>query len=173
MIVEDGFLLPAEVVEDLTDDPLHIWSDGTFAAVILVVTFAREEVDEMVLDGTLQVMGHIVVHPFEADGHADRFVRAILWAVRSLHLRVSEVDIRDNGIVAGHVVFQDVSQTALADRAVLTLAYDVAFRYFTENLFSVWGWSFLHGLFLYGFTLVRLQIYEIFPNKVVSREKFL
>ena len=69
-----GFLGPAVVLDDLADVTLHIGRHGPGAVVVLVVTLAGIDMDEMVLDGTLNTTWHIIIDGGEADGHADGVV---------------------------------------------------------------------------------------------------
>ena len=146
--VEDRFCRPSESDECLADGFFYVGGDGTAAAVVDVVAFAGEDADESVLDGTLQVARHVVVHVREADGHTEWLVGTISGAVRALHLRVPEVDNRGDRSVLRHIVFQNAAQAVLADGAVLALAHDAVFCHFAEPLFFVFFGDVLHGLFL-------------------------
>ena len=133
--VEDRFLCPAEGEEGLADGGFDVGGDGAAAVVVLVVAFAGEKVNEAILDGTLQMMGHVVVHPFEAEWHTDWFVGTILGTIRVLHLRISEIDSGHDRIILGDIVLQDTAKAVFPDGAVLTLAYDTFCRHFPEVLF--------------------------------------
>ena len=133
--VEDGFLCPAGGEEGLADGGFDVGGDGAAAAVILVVAFAGEKVNEAILDGTLQMMGHVVVHLFEAEGHTDWFVGTILGTIRVLHLRISEIDSGHDRIILGDIVLQDTAKAVFPDGAVLTLADNTFCRHFPEVLF--------------------------------------
>ena len=128
--------MPAVVAEGLADIALDIGSEGTGTVVVLVVAFAGEEADEAVLDGALQMMGHVVVHPFEAEGHTDRLVGAILGAIFSLHPWVSEIDTGNNKVIHGDIVLEDATKAMFPDRTVLTLADDAFSHHFAEKVFS-------------------------------------
>lgn len=132
--IEGGVLRPAEGEEGVADEVLDVGGDGALGAVVLVVAFAGEEADEVVLDGALQMAGHVVVHLAEAEGHADGLVWAILGAVGLLHLRVPQVDIRDDRVVLGYIVLDDAAKTVLAEGTYLALANDAFCRHFTEFL---------------------------------------
>ena len=71
-----GLLGPAVVFDGLTDVALDIRCHGAGAVVVLVVTFAGINMDEMVLDGTLDTTRHIVVDGGEADRHTDGLILA-------------------------------------------------------------------------------------------------
>ena len=116
----------------MADGGFDVGGDGALAVVVLVVALAGEDGDEAVLDSALLTVGHVVVHLLEAEGHADGVVGAIPGTACLLHLRVAEVDGRDNGIVFGHIVLEDAAQAMFADGAVLTLAYDTFCRHFSE-----------------------------------------
>ena len=76
VVVEDGGLLPAGGEEGLADETLDVGGDGTATAMVLVVALAREETDEVVLDGPLHVTRHVVIDGGKSDGHADGLVVA-------------------------------------------------------------------------------------------------
>ena len=118
--VEDGFLMPAEVVEGLADELFYIRSDGTTAVVIFVVKFPVGKVDEVILDGTLQMAWHVVVHPLEAEGHADWFDGTIVGAVCFLSHWISEIYGLDNRVILRNIVHQDAAKAMLLHRTVLT-----------------------------------------------------
>ena len=141
--VEDGFLSPAGGEEGLADGGFDVGGDGTAAVVVLVVAFAREEADEAVLDGTLQMMGHVVVHPAEAEGHTDGLIRAILGTIFSLHLLVPEVDAGNDKVILGDIVLEDVAQAMFPKGAVVALTDSTFCRHFSESLF-------LHSLCIFG-----------------------
>ena len=44
--------------------------------MILVVAFTGVDVDEVVLDGTLNATWHVIIDGGESDGHADRLIVA-------------------------------------------------------------------------------------------------
>ena len=134
--VEDGFLLPAEGEESLADGLLYIGGDGAFAVVVFVVAFAGVDADEAVLDGALEMMGHVVVHLLESEGHAHGFVGAVLRAAFALHQWIPEVDGTDDRVVLRDIVLQYTTQAMLADWAYLALA-DSAFRCHFSELFDI------------------------------------
>ena len=133
--VEDGVLGPAEGEEGLADDGFDVGGDGTAAVVVLVVAFAREEADEAVLDGAFQMMGHIVVHLLEAEGHTDRCVGAILGAIFSLHLWITEIDTGNEKVILGDIVLEDVAKAMFPKGAVVALADSTFCRHFSESFF--------------------------------------
>lgn len=106
----------------MSDELLDVGGDGTAAAVVLVVALARETADEVVLDGSLQVVRHVVVHAFQAEGHADLLAGAVLRTAFLLHPGVAKMDGHDRGMVLGDIVLQDTAKTMLADGAMLALA---------------------------------------------------
>ena len=149
VIVEDGLMLPAEVVEGLADELFYIRSDGTTAVVIFVVKFPVGKVDEVILDGTLQTAWHVVVHPLEAEGHADWFDGTILGAVCFLGHWISEIYSRDNRVILWNKVFKDTAKAMLLYRTIKTLADGIVLRHFAEQFFFGLGKVVFHGLYLY------------------------
>ena len=143
VVVEDGGFCPAEGEEGLADGGFDVGGDGAAAVVVLVVALAGEKADEAVLDGTLQMMGHVVVHLFEAEGHTDRLVGAILGAIFSLHLWVSEIDTGNNKVIHGDIVLDDATKAMFHKGAVVALTDSTFCRHFSESLF-------LHSLCIFG-----------------------
>ena len=132
VVVEDGVLLPAKVVEGLADELFYIRSDGTTAVVIFVVKFPVGKVDEVILDGTLQTAWHVVVHPLEAEGHADWFDGTILGAVCFLSHWIPEIYGLDNRVILRNIVHQDAAKAVLFHGTILTLAHSIVLRHFAE-----------------------------------------
>lgn len=147
--VKGGLLLPAEVVEGLADELFYVRSDGTTAVVIFVVKFPVGKVDEVILDGTLQTAWHVVVHPLEAEGHADWFVGTILGAVCFLGHWIPEIYGRDNRVILRNKVFKDTAKAMLLYRTIKTLAHCFVLRHFAEQFFFGLSGVGFHGLNLY------------------------
>ena len=141
--------MPAEVEEGLADELFYVRSDGTTAVVIFVVKFPVGKVDEVILDGTLQAAWHIVVHLFEADRHADRFVGTILGAVCFLGHWIPEIYGRDNRVILRNKVHQDAAKAMLLYWTFKTLAHCFVLRHFAEQFFFGLGGVGFHGLNLY------------------------
>ena len=133
--VEGGVLLPAGGEEGLADDGLDVGGDGAAAIVILVVELTVEMIDEVVLDGALQMVRHVVVHLLETKRHTDGLVWAILRTVLALHLGITEVDCGDNRIILRNIVLQDAAKAMLPDGTILTLTNCSFCRHFSEFLF--------------------------------------
>ena len=136
VVVEDGFLRPAGGEEGLADELLDVGGDGTATSVVLIVTLAREEADEAVLDGALQVARHVEVHALQAEGHTDGVVGTELRTVRSLHLGIAEMDGENRWIVLRNIVLQDATEAVFADGTTLALADGCFCCYFSETLVS-------------------------------------
>ena len=115
--------------------------------MILIVALAREEVDEAGLDAALQVAGHVVVHPFQAERHTDGFGWTILRAVVALHSGIQQVDAGHHRIVARDVRTQNTAQAMLPDRTRLAVADGIAFRHFLKKLFSRFRGVCFHRFF--------------------------
>ena len=89
---ELGFMRPAIVLEGLADVTLHIGRHGTGAVVVLVITLAGIDMDEVVLDGTLHPSWHVVIDGGESDGHTDGVVFGKQRTALTLHLGIVQVD---------------------------------------------------------------------------------
>ena len=140
IVVEGGFLFPVEGEEGLTDGGFDVGGDGALGAVVLVVAFAGEEGDEVLLDGAGLAAGDFVVHVGEAEGHADGLIGTVLGTVLALHLRVSEIDNGGDEVLLWDIVLQVAAQAVLALGAALTFADSSFLCYFAEKVFSVhWG----------------------------------
>lgn len=128
VVVEGGFLRPAEGEEGLADGCFDVGGDGAAATVVVVVAAAGEEGDEVVLDIACLAAGNVVVHLADSERHADGLVGTELWAVFALHLWVPEVDDSHDRVIFWDIVFQDGAQAMFAPGAALALA-DSTFCY--------------------------------------------
>ena len=129
-------MLPAIGEEDLTDDALGVGGDGTTAVVVFVVTFSGEEGDEMILDGALQMAGHVIIHAGEAERETHGFIRTISGTTLLLHLGVTEVYVGDQRVILGNIVPQEAAQTVLPQGTYLTLTHGTGCCHFSELFFS-------------------------------------
>lgn len=136
VVVEGGLLLPAEGEKSLADELLDVGGDGAAATVIVVIAPARKEVDEVVLDGTLQTAWHVEVHLFETEGHADWLVGTVVGAVCFLSHWISEIYSRDNRVILRNIVHQDVAKAMFFHWTILTLAHSMVLRHFAELVVS-------------------------------------
>lgn len=148
---ELGFLIPAVAFEGLADVGLYIGSEGTGAVVVLVVTFAGIDGDEVVLDGTLDATRHVVVSVGETVGHADWGVVAVFRAVVALHLGIGEVDAGDTTLILSDISAEDVAETMVAKGTAGAVAYEVVRGFFAKDFFArLGGNSFLfHHVLLF------------------------
>ena len=89
---EGGLLVPAVVLEGLTDVALDIGREGTSAVVVFVIALTGIDMNKVVLDGALDAAWHVVIHGGESEGHADGLVIAEPRTTFALHLRISKVD---------------------------------------------------------------------------------
>lgn len=154
VVVEDGLLLPAEVEEGLADELFYVRSDGTTAVVIFVVKFPVGKVDEVILDGTLQMAWHVVVHPLEAEGHADWFDGTILGAVCFPGHWIPEIYGRDNRVILRNIVHQDAAKAMLLYRTIKTLAHCFVLRHFAEQFFfGLSGVGFHSSFFMFNIVM--------------------
>ena len=141
---ELGFLRPAIVLEGLADVTLHIGRHGTGAVVVLVITLAGIDMDEVVLDGTLHPSWHVVIDGGEADGHADRFVFGKQRTALTLHLGIVQVDTVGVKSVLGLVTGEQAVKAMLTKGADCTVADAVVVCFFSEDLLSgLWCLIFL------------------------------
>lgn len=95
------------------------WGNGTVAAVVFVVTLAVEMLDEELLQGMGNALGHVVVHLRDAKGHADGLVVAVHGTGIGLHRRVVEVDAVGDAAVFWCIVTQLPAEAVLAQGAGL------------------------------------------------------
>ena len=65
---------------------------GTIAAVVFVVALAIEVLNEMLLQGTGNALGHVIIHLCNAEWHADGLIVTIHGTRICLHRRMIEVD---------------------------------------------------------------------------------
>lgn len=137
----------------MADELLDVGGDGAAATVIVVIAPARKEVDEVVLDGTLQTARHVVVHLLEAEGHADWFIGTVVGAVRFLSHWISEIYSRDNRVILRNIVHQDAAKAMLLHRTVLTLAHCIVLRHFAELVVSGLGGVGFH-CFVFMFNII-------------------
>ena len=147
VIIEDGFLRPAGGEKGLADDLLDVGGNGTAATMIVVIAPARKEVDEAVLDGTLQTARHVVVHLLEAEGHADWFVGTVVGAICFLSHWIPEIYSRDNRIILRNIVHQDAAKAMLFHGTILTLAHSMVLRHFAELVVPGLGGVGFHSSF--------------------------
>ena len=103
VIVELDGLLPAKAEDGLADVLLVLWGNGTIAAVVFVVALAVEVLDKVLLQGTGNAQGHVVVHLRNAKGHADGVVVAVHGTCLGLHRRIVEVDTGRDATVLGDI----------------------------------------------------------------------
>lgn len=162
--VEGRLLCPAVGEEGLENGGFDVGGDGAFGAVVFVVALAGKEADEAVLDGTLQMAGHVIVHLAEAEGHTDGFGRTILGTVGTLHPGVPEIDRRDKRIILWNIVLQDATQAVRPHWADLALADSSFCHYFSVFLFFCFDWCriLLNHIHLLCFYRFRQQRYHSF-----------
>lgn len=139
--IEGRLLRPAKLDEDTADDLFLGWRDGLIAAVKLIIAFAIEEIDEMVLDGLLQMFGHVVVHRLEAERHAHGLAAHVARAVGLLHLGVPEIDAGGNRVLLGDIVLQETVQAMFPERALIAVTDSIFSCLLAEKLFSVFDCS--------------------------------
>lgn len=89
------------------------------------------------------MMGHVVVHLFEAEGHTNRFVGAILGAAFSLHLWVPKIDTGNDKVILWNIVLEDATKAMFPKGAVVALTDSTFCRHFSESFF-------LHSLCVFG-----------------------
>ena len=59
--IEDGLGFPAVGLDGFADDLLYVGGDGAGAVVVLIVSLTGIDVDEVILDGTLDAAWHIII----------------------------------------------------------------------------------------------------------------
>ena len=136
---EGGLLKPAAFLEGLEHVALDVGSQRAGTVVILVATLAGIDIDEMVLDGTLQTAWHIVIDSGEAVGHANGFVLAKQWTVFALHLGVTEVDAGGVEPFRWFVVAENAVEAVHTQRADVTVAGLVVVCLFGKDFFAAPG----------------------------------
>ena len=127
---------PAVVLEDLADVTLDVGSQRAGAVVILIVALAGVDVDEVVLDGSLQTAWHVVIDGGEPLGHADGLVLAEQWTVFALHLRITEIDTGNVEAFCRLVVAENAVKAVIAQGADVTVAGFVVVGLLGEDFFA-------------------------------------
>ena len=141
--VEVGLLCPAVVFESLADVAFHIRRHGTGAIVVLVITLAGIDMDEVVLDGTLHTARHIIIDSGDTNRHADGLVLAEQRTILTLHLWVVQVDTVGIYPVFRFVTGKDTMETVLTKGADRAIADTVVISLLCKNLLSgLWGLLF-------------------------------
>ena len=115
--MKGGLLRPTVVFEGLADVTFHIGRHGTGAIVVLVVTLAGIDMDEVVLDGTLHSSWHIVIDRREIDGHTDGLVLAEQRTAFTLHLRIVQIDTVGVYPVFGFITGENTVEAVLTKGA--------------------------------------------------------
>lgn len=142
--MEGRLLGPAVVFDGLADVAFYIGCHGAGAVVVFVVTLARIDMDEVVLDGTLNTTWHIIIDGGETDGHADRFVFGKQRTALTLHLGIVQVDTVGVKSVLGLVTGEQAVQAMLTKGADRAVADAVVVCFFSEDLLSgLWCLIFL------------------------------
>ena len=124
---------PAEVEAGGLDEGEDVGGDGTLAVVVLVVDGAPQGADEVVLDGTHGVLGHLVIEVLlESDIHAEGLAVAEIVARAVGHLVVVGADAA--GDVQGGVdmAANEVAQAAVVLGTVVVEAVQVALGFLLE-----------------------------------------
>ena len=96
---------------------LDVGGERTGAVVVLVVAFAGVDVDEVVLDSTLDASRHVVIDSGKTGGYADRIILTELGAVGALRLGTVEVDAEDVKPVGWCVTGKNAVEAMLTKRA--------------------------------------------------------
>lgn len=139
-----GFLGPAVVLDDLADVTLYIGRHGTGAVVIFVIALTGIDMDEVILDVTLNPTRHIVIDGGESDRHADRLIFAKQRTAFTLHLGIVQVDTVGVKSVLGFVTGEQAVQAMLTKGVDCAVADAVVVCFFSEDLLSgLWCLIFL------------------------------
>ena len=113
---------PAVVFDGLADVAFYIGCHGTGAVVVRVVTFTGIDMDEVVLDGTLDTTWHIIIDGGEADGHTNRLIFAKQGTAFTLHLGIVQVDTVGVKSVFGFITGEYAVKAMLTKGANRTVA---------------------------------------------------
>lgn len=112
--------------------------------MVLVITFAGIDMDEMILDGTFDATWHIIIDGGEADGHTDWLIFAKQGTAFTLHLGIVQVDTVGVKSVLGFVTGEQAVQAMLTKGADRAVADAVVVCFFSEDLLSgLWCLIFL------------------------------
>ena len=134
--MKGGFLGPAVVLDGLADVAFYIGCHGTGTIVVLVVTFTGIDMDEVVLDGTLDTTWHIIIDGGEADGHTNRLIFAKQGTAFTLHLGIVQVDTVGVKSVFGFITGEYAVKAMLAKGANRTIADAIVVCFLCEDLLS-------------------------------------
>ena len=154
--MEGRLLGPAVVFDGLADVAFYIGCHGAGAVVVFVVTLARIDMDEVVLDGTLNTTWHIIIDGGETDGHADRFVFGKQRTALTLHLGIVQVDTVGVKSILRFITGEQAVKTMLTKGTDCAVADAVSACFFSEDLFSgLWCLIFLLHIGYKGSIFVR------------------
>ena len=91
----------------------------TVAAVVFVVALAIEVLNEMLLQGMGNALGHVIIHLCNAEWHADGLVVTIHGARICLHCRMIEVDAGSDAATLRRIGTQQPPQAVCTQGACL------------------------------------------------------
>ena len=127
-------LCPAVAMADVLDDLQHFGENGSYGAMVAVVSGATIMQDERILDIPCLVLGHVVIEVFaHADRHRHLLVIAVVGALALGHVLVEGIDAGEHLLLRVYILAHLPAQTLLTEGTLLCEADGILEGFFSEK----------------------------------------